>query len=220
MRHGLTGVLVALGLGLFGLERVGESSEPLDNRLGLRIQPIFLLTRVDVQTDLSLLPDQIADANRVGAELYRKAQLLRGKKGPAVDEERRKIDYELTRWLVERLTVLQFERLREIDLQWEGASAMVRPIEAEYLGLSLEQQKKVRQYLEESFEQRERGAPWTASDHFELNRRAVALLSDNQKERWADLLGKPCQFSYLGQKPATIDPRSARGTDRRQQPGR
>jgi hypothetical protein len=53
-----------------------------------------------------------------------------------------------------------------------------------------------------------------------LTGKAVAVLSDQQKERWADLLGKPCQFSYLGQKPVPIDPRSARGTDGRQQPGR
>jgi len=219
MRHGLTVVLVALGLGLFGVERAGRAGEPLDDRLGLRIQPIFLLTRVDVQTDLRLLPDQIADANRTASELYRKAQFLRGMKGPAVNEERRKIDYELTQWLLERLTDDQFERLREIDLQWEGAAAMVRPIEAEYLGLTPEQQKKVRQYLKESIEQRKR-APWTAFDHLQLTGQAVAVLSDKQKERWADLLGKPCQFSYLGQKPVSIEPRSARGTDGRQQPGR
>jgi hypothetical protein len=219
MRHGLTVMLVALGLGLFGIERVGESSEPLDNRLGLRIQPIFLLTRVDVQTDLKLLPDQIADANRVGAELYRRAQFLRGQKGPAVDEERRKIDYELTRWLVERLTVLQFERLREIDLQWEGAAAMVRPIVVEYLGLTPEQQQKVRQYLKDSMKQREQ-APWTATDHTQLTRKAVGILSDTQKERWTDLLGKPCQFAFVGQPATTVDPRSARGPDGRQQPAR
>ena len=121
MRQGLTVVLVALGLGLFGFTRVGESREPLEDRLGLRIQPIFLLTRLDVQRDLKLLPNQIADLNRAGAELYRKAQMLRGKSGPAINEERRKIDEELTEWLGAHLTENQLERLQEIDLQWEDA---------------------------------------------------------------------------------------------------
>jgi len=219
MRHGLTVVLVTLGLGLFGFQRVGESSEPLEDLLGLRIQPIFLLTRVDVQTDLKLHPDQIADLNRVGAELYRKAQPLRGKSGAAVVEARRQIDEELTQLLGTRLTIHQLERLWEIDHQWEGAAAMVRPIVAEYLGLTPEQKQKVTQYLSEFMEQRTR-APWTASDHFRLTSKAVAILSDKQKQLWANLLGKPCQFSIVGQKQTTQDPRSARGLDSRQQPGR
>jgi hypothetical protein len=219
MRHGLTVVLVSLGLGLLSFPRVGECTEPLEDRLGLRIQPLFLLTRVDVQTDLKLHPDQIADLNRVGAKLYRKAQLLRGKSGPAIAEARRQIDDEQTEWLGKHLTIDQLERLWEIDHQWEGAAAMVRPIVAEYLGLTAAQEQKVTQYLAESMEQRKR-ATWTASDHFDLTRKAVAVLSDKQKQLWADLLGKPCQFSIIGQKPTTHASRSARGPDGLQQPGR
>jgi hypothetical protein len=215
MRHGLTVALVGLGFGLLGLARAGESGEPLDDQLGRRIQPIFLLTRVDVQTDLKLLPDQIAGVNQAGEILYRKAQMLRGKSGPAVVEERRKIDEGLTQWLKARLTLNQLERLREIDLQWEGAAAMARPIVAEYLGLTPDQKQKVTQWVTESRQQRER-ATWTAIDHFRLTAKAVTTLSDKQKELWADLVGRPCQFSSVAPKQTSQDPRSARGPDGRQ----
>lgn len=199
MRHGLTVVLVTLGLGLFGPTRVGKCGEPFDERLGRRIEPIFLLTRGDVQADLKLLPNQIADLHRVGGLLYRKAQSLKGKTGPSVNEARRQIDEELTIWLGTHLTLQQLDRLQEIDFQWEGAAAMVRPIVVEYLQLTPEQKQKVAQYVAESTKQRERGASWTVIDHVSLSRKAVSLLSDTQRERWASLLGQPCQFLRVPQ---------------------
>jgi hypothetical protein len=198
MRHGLTVVLVALGLGLFGPTRAGKCGEPFEDLLGRRIEPIFLLTRGDVQADLKLLPNQIADLHRVGALLYRKAQSLKGKTGPSVNEARRQIDEELTNWLGTHLTLQQLDRLQEIDFQWEGAAAMVRPIVVEYLQLTADQKQRVAEYLAESTKQRKR-APWTVIDHLALSRKAVSILSDTQQERWASLLGQPCQFLRVAQ---------------------
>jgi hypothetical protein len=198
MRHGLTVVLVIFATGLFGSPQAVKSDEPLEDRIGQRIQPIFLLSRTDVQSDLKMLPKQIADVDRAADALYRKAIGLRGKKGPAVDEERRRLDEELTLWLRTHLTMDQLERLREIDFQWEGAAAMIRPMVTEYLGLSTDQQRTLTQFLAESMEHRRR-AGWKATDQTQLTRKAIAVLSDKQKERWADLLGRPCQFVHDAQ---------------------
>ena len=86
-----------------------------------------------------------------------------------------------------------------------------RPIVVEYLQLTPDQKQKVAQYLAESTKQRTR-ATWTSLDHIKLTRKAVAILSDKQKELWADLLGRPCQFSTVGQQRTSQVPQSDRGT--------
>jgi hypothetical protein len=93
---------------------------------------------------------------------------------------------------------------------------MVHPIVAEYLRLTPVQIQEVAGYLAE----RRARVPWTTIDHVNLTRKAVAILSDEQKELWANLLGQPCQFLSVAQKPASQVARPVRGSDSRQQPGR
>ena len=119
---------------------------------------------------------------------------MRGKAGGA-SWRRRAIDENQSRWLSTHLTPQQLERLGQIDLQWEGAAAMLnRPLVAEYLSLTREQQEKVARYIAEGREQRAR-ATWTSAEHVGLTRKAISVLSDKQKDLWIHVLGPPCRFS-------------------------
>lgn len=77
MRHGVTGVRAGLlmGVAVLALTRDARSAEPLDDRLGVRSAPIFLLTRADIQKDLGVEAAQIAEIQREAAELDRKVRL-------------------------------------------------------------------------------------------------------------------------------------------------
>ena len=75
---------------------------------------------------------------------------LRGKTGDAVVAERRAIDEAQLEWLSNNLTGNQLERLRQIELQWEGVAAMLsRPMVASYLKLTPEQQQTLARIIAE-----------------------------------------------------------------------
>jgi len=218
MRQGSTVVtaLIAFGLTLAGFTQVARSGEPLDDRLGIRTVPIFLLTRSDVQADLKLDPKQISESHRAASALYYKALSLRGKAGGGVVAARRAVDEDQSQWLTTHLTPQQLDRLDQIDLQWEGVGAMLsRPYVADYLGLTREQQGKVARYVAEGREQRAR-APWTSAEHLGLMRKAYLVLSDNQREFWIQLVGRPCHF-VIAAGPQT-PPNPAAGRESRSQP--
>ncbi len=54
--------------------RLAVGAEPLDDRLGIRITPLFLLLRSDIQKDLALEPAKIAEVNQVAPSFYAKAR--------------------------------------------------------------------------------------------------------------------------------------------------
>src|SRR4051812_7930482 len=121
-----------------------------DSRVGVRTAPLLLLSRPDVQVDLRLEPGQVSDAQRMIDDLTKRAASLRGKSGAAVLAERRAIDEAQVDWLSKSLTGNQLIRLRQIELQWEGASAMLsRPTVAEYLKLSSDQRQALVQMISE-----------------------------------------------------------------------
>jgi len=181
------------GLGLAGSGRAGEF---LDDRLGCRTVPIMLLMRADVQADLKLEPDQVAAARRTAAELYYKAMALRGQTGPALEAARRAIDGEESVWRSRHLSELQFERLRQIDLQWEGVAAMLsRPVIADHLNLSAEQKRALGRYVAQHRQSRTGQPRWAPADQERLAREAMTVLSDNQRQLWYSLLGPACRFA-------------------------
>jgi len=203
MRQGSTVVkaLIAIGLALAGFTRVARSGEPLDDRLGIRTVPMFLLLRPDVQADLKLDAKQISESHRAASALYDKALRLRGKVGGSIVAARRAVDADQSQWLTTHLTPKQLDRLEQIDLQWEGAGAMLsRPFVAEYLGLTPEQQEKVAGYIAEGKGRRAR-VTWTPAEHVELTRRAVSVLSDKQRDLWRHVLGPPCRFATTNANP-------------------
>lgn len=196
MRHGSTvfPTLIILGLGLGGLARSALGGEPLDDRLGRRTVPIFLLTRSEIQADLKLTSEQVTECHRAARTFQRLASRLIGRKDSAVVAVRREIDDAMIQWLSEHLSPQQLGRLDQIDLQWEGATAMLsRPFLYEGLNLTDEQIKKVRQCVAESNAQRARGV-WTYDDHINQIGKAVAILDDRQQKLWIDVLGRACAF--------------------------
>jgi hypothetical protein len=196
MRHGSTIVstLAVLGLALGGLSSFARSSEPLDDRLGIRTAPIFLLMRPDVQADLRLNASQVSQCTRAAHVFYRRALTLRKKAGQGITAARREIDEQQSEWLQKHLSPEQCVRLEQIDLQWEGPSAMLsRPLLDESLRLTAEQQAKLAECVAEAKSKRAQGS-WTHEDHAHQTKKAIALLSEQQKAIWIHLLGPPCQF--------------------------
>ncbi len=96
------GLALLSGLCVLGPTPVAGAGEPLDDRLGIRTVPLFLLVRADVQKDLGLEPAQIADVNRFASVLYSKALALKGKVGAGVVAARRAIDEEESNWMSAR----------------------------------------------------------------------------------------------------------------------
>jgi hypothetical protein len=208
MRCGRKIVLLLLLIGagsVAGITRIASAGEPLDDRLGIRTSLLFLVIRADIQTDLALEPAQIAEFNREAPELYRKAMSLKGKKGPGAVTARRAIDEEEIRFLSDHLSPKQRERLEQIDLQWEGASALLggRPFVDEYLGLTPEQQKQLAAVIAQARAQRPGAGPWTYDEHLAITRKASAVLSEKQRHLWARYLGAPCRFVIATAQPAT-----------------
>ncbi len=213
MRHGVTGVRAGLlmGVAVLALTRDARSAEPLDDRLGVRSAPIFLLTRADIQKDLGVEAAQIAEIQREAAELDRKARALKGSKASGVVAARRVIDNESSQWLVVHLTPKQRERLAQIELQWEGPAALLsRPLLVEYLNLTPDQQEKVARCISDARAQRPPG-PWDYDGHVALTRQAIALFSDKQKEQWINLLGPPCRFAIAAKPQTSPSARAAGG---------
>jgi len=220
MRHGSTVVksLIALGFAFAGFTRVARSGEWLDDRLGIRTVPIFLLTRSDVQADLKLDANQISECRRAASALYYKALSLRGNRKAGVIAARRVIDGDQSAWLSAHLTAQQLERLGQIDLQWEGAAAMLsRPVLRDYLSLTPEQEAKVARYITEGRDERAR-AIWTFTEHVNLTRKATTVLSDEQKDRWIHVLGPACPFAIAAGPAPAADP-AGPGTPSQLHPG-
>src|SRR3954454_7095721 len=201
MRHGQGSVIFSallcsvIGMGsLSPSARGGEWTLP-DARLGIRTAPLLLLSRPDVQAELRLEAGQVAGAQSTINELTRRAAALRGKSGAAIVAERRAIDEAQVDWLSKNLTGNQLIRLRQIELQWEGVSAMLsRPTVADYLKLAPEQRQTLVQMISERNAQHSREAA-SPKDLSVMNQKAQAVLSVPQKELWDNLLGSPCRFA-------------------------
>jgi hypothetical protein len=210
MRHGriLAHALLTVGVLLAAEQtRAATAAEPLDDRLGIRTVPIMLLLRSDVQVDLKLDAQQIALCHRAARVFYQRALAIRGRTGPGVVGERRAIDEQWNDWLQKQLTEAQLSRLDQLDLQWEGASAMLsRPKLLDALRLTQEQKETVSKLVSDA-RARRTNAPPTYDDHVDLTRRAIAVLNDSQKKLWIDLLGPACPFSVASRVTAPATPR-------------
>ncbi len=104
---------------------------------------------------------------------------------------RREIDEEERRWINDHLSEKQARRLAQIDLQWEGPSALIsRPIVADALRLTDEQRAALKRAIDEH---RSRRAPGTLvlGEEKRLAEQALATLSDEQKKTWFSILGDP-----------------------------
>jgi hypothetical protein len=153
-----------------------------------------LLSRPDVQAELRLDQSQVLGAHKTINELTRRAQALRGKNGAAVIAERRAIDEAQLDWLSKYLTGNQLERLRQIELQWEGAAAMLsRPTIADHLRLTPDQRQELARVITERNAARAKTASGPGGESA-FNQKAQSVLSKTQQELWVSLLGAPVRF--------------------------
>ena len=139
---------------------------------------------------------------------------LKGKSKEAADAERRAIDEVMTEWFQHELSEAQLERLTQISLQWEGASAIRRTTVANTLDLDDLQRTKVNRLLAERDQRRARGllTPAELDRYYALT---LAVLKPLQKEQWDTLLGRPCRFTIGHPAPA---PRVPAGNHRLKAP--
>lgn len=201
MRQGATFALVPLlclaTLGGSTLAGPGPWSLP-DEARGTRVAPLFLLSRADVRDDLNIDPGQVAEIDKAIVDLFEKAKALRGKAGQAAVEARKAVDEGEKAWLEEHLKPDQISRLWQIDLLWEGPASMVtRPSVAEELSLSDEQKAALHAALRERNALRDKTKDVAAANH-QFGVRALTILSNGQKQRWAEMVGHP-----IARKPAS-----------------
>jgi len=98
----------------------------------------------------------------------------------------------------------QLERLKQIQLQAQGAEALATPAVAAALALSDEQQRKLAE-LSAEYQRRQDQLTGDFQQRFarirELNaerdKRAFALLTAAQKAKWDELIGKPFDLAAL-----------------------
>ena len=194
MRGGIASplTLAALLALAASLARGGEGLP--DARLGIRATPMLLLTRPDVRADLRLSPEQAADAGRTIDDLREKAQALKGRTDAEVVALRGEIDTASRLWIERKLTPAQRDRLIQLDLQWEGPSAVItRPIVAENLALTDTQRQVLARIVADHHSRRGSGPPVEA-DEAALARSIHEQLTEGQERRWQALIGPTAPF--------------------------
>ncbi len=209
MRHGMTPVLIRVlalllaSLAVFpAVSTAGPPPLP-DSRLGVRTAPLLLLSRPDVREDLRLTEAQAASAEQAITDLYLRAAELKGKPDAEVIAARRAIDEAQQTWIDTNLSVNQRARLVQIDLQWEGPTALLsRPIVAESIALTPDQRHTLAQAIAERNAQRAQGKT-RPEDERALAATALSILNDEQKIRWKAMLGHPFQVQTLASQPAS-----------------
>jgi hypothetical protein len=157
---------------------------------------LLLLSRPEIQADLKLTPEQAAAADAIIVDLHRRAEGLRGRgDGQDAAASRRSIDEAQQRWLAATLSEEQQSRLLQIDLQWEGPSALVsRPSVIETVGLDAKQVAALKARLVAALRSPDAPRDPLARAHQQLQH-AREVLTEDQQARWLSLLGRPLTFA-------------------------
>ena len=159
-----------------------------DDRMGVRTAPILLLSRDDVARDIGLTSDQRQKTWEKIADLGRRAADLKGRNDKEVNVLRRSIDQSQLDWLRTELKPVQLARLTQIDLQWEGPSAILsRPQVAEALHLTADQKSKIQAIFKDEPTQAANMPPSLAK--VDLTKRVFRELDETQQQSWRALTG-------------------------------
>ena len=135
-----------------------------DDRMGVRTAPILLLSRDDVARDIGLTSDQRQKTWEKIADLGRRATDLKGRNDKEVNV------------------------LTQIDLQWEGPSAILsRPQVAEALHLTADQKSKIQAIFKDVPKQSADMPPSLAK--VDLTKRVFRELDETQQQSWRALTG-------------------------------
>ena len=186
--------LVTIAVIPTSLARAGGKPLP-DERLGIATAPLLLLSRPDVVADLEMTAAQDLAAEEAISRLYARAESIRGKTGAAAIAARKLVDQEQIQWLETNLTQRQRERLLQIDLQWEGASALLnRPILSDTLRLTPEQKNQLAAAKKKRDESRKANPAAFRAIEGEWAKEALTILDESQRGIWMAMLGHPLPF--------------------------
>ena len=150
-----------------------------------------------ISSELKITPEQTQKLTTAAEELAPDFSVLRD----LPDAEARRAFFEENRRkakqaVQEILDETQFARIRQLDLQQSGPTAIERPEIVEAIGLSEEQAGQVAELAEavRSIRRRGFGGGETSPAEPQLTREEIeaqilAVLSDEQKAKWTELLG-------------------------------
>jgi len=187
-----------------------------------------LLMRPEVQKELNLSEQQLQQIQQLMAQQREQIQPLMQQMRDATPEQRQKLmEQVMQKWdeaLGKVLQPSQKARLRELQLQAEGESALARPDVAKELNLNEEQRKKVTdiltQYRQKQMQlwQQGRGPDVDRQALFQqiqqlrqqMDKELLAVLSAQQQEQWKKMQGKPFEFP----RPPTMRPGAGAGPRR------
>jgi hypothetical protein len=215
VRYGIIGEPVAAG----GADTPGtpkgddqEIPEQARRQLVQMLGPAFLVFRDKVQEELRLSDKQKARLDKRLRKLVPKAMQFfatLGDKNPEQREKetqayRQKVGDRLATFLKGSLTDAQRKRLRQLELQQEGAFALGRPDIGKELKITQEQRQQfmavvqgLQQKIAPLIKEAQSGGnpqeilPRILKVRKEHEGKIKALLSDAQKKQWEELLGKP-----------------------------
>ena len=155
-----------------------------DDRMGVRTAPILLLSRDDVATELKMTPEQRKKTWEKIADLGRQAAELKGRNDNDSMKLRRTVDQSQLEWLRAELSPEQLARLTQIDLQWEGPTAILsRPQVGEAMHLTADQRTKIQAILKKE----PNVAP--AKNRLDMTRNVFRELDETQQQAWRALIG-------------------------------
>lgn len=165
---------------------------------------VTLVQQKSVQDELKLSEEQIEKLKQVGAKMRESF----GGGGGGGDREEARKKFEEARQVAEKdmngiLSADQTKRLKEITLQQTGPMALARPEVAKEVGLSDDQQVKVKEITDALTSEmrgqfqaggggdREEARKKMATLRKDTNEKVLALLKDDQKKAWEKLVGEP-----------------------------
>jgi hypothetical protein len=163
---------------------------------------IMLLANKDVQKDLKLGDEQVAKIKELSdkqAEIFKGFQDLDKEEKAARFKQMKEIGADFKK-VIDDLTPEQTTRLKQLQIQQQGAGALFNPMISEKLDLSEEQQSKLKEMFKDSMQKRfalfkefkedkEGTTKKLAELTKELNAEAMKILSDDQQTKFKEMQG-------------------------------
>lgn len=171
-----------------------------------------LLMMPEVQKELNLSEQQLQQIQQLMTQQREQMQPLMQQMRNATPEQRQKLmEQVMQKWdeaLGKVLQPSQKARLRELQLQAQGPSALARPDVAKELNLSEEQRKKIgdilAQYGQKQMQLWQQGRGPNVDRQAlmqevqqlrqQMDKELLAVLTAQQQEQWKKMHGKPFEF--------------------------
>lgn len=172
-----------------------------------------LLRRPEVQAELKLTDDQKTKVTEMLQKLRESQQARRQDFQNASPEEMAKLRAEMQAEEMKQVSAIlntdQQKRFKEISLQQQGYSALAQPAVADELKLTDDQKSKLKDIVQHQQEAMREIFQSAAGDRAaaqekmqalrkETDDKIAALLTDDQKNHWKEMLGGPFKLEPAG----------------------